>query len=189
MPGNSIGPSAVLVRTLQIIVGALLSGCLLFLGIVLVVAGGPGNSPNRPMLTYAACAIAAAAVVARAVIPGIIVAQARRRILDGVWNAAQGDRAAGSAGSLDQNGDAGKLAQILMLRTIVAAAILEGAVFLLLIAYLVERWPLSLAFAVVLLVALAALFPTHSRAAGWMQEQMRLLDEERSFQDRHNFDR
>ena len=45
-----------------------------------------------------------------------------------------------------------------MTRTLMAAAMLEGAVLLLAVAYLVEHSPLSLVFALGLLAALAAHF-------------------------------
>jgi hypothetical protein len=64
-------------------------------------------------------------------------------------------------------------------KTIFAAAVLEGAAILLLIAHLVEDSPLSLGVAIVLIVVLAAHFPTESRVDGWIEDQTRLLDEER----------
>ena len=81
----------------------------------------------------------------------------------------------------NQNSDIGKMTQVLVSRTIIAAAIPEGAVFLLLTAYFMEQSPLSLILAVLLIVALAAQIPTRSRLEGWLEGQMRLLDEERAF--------
>jgi hypothetical protein len=55
---------------------------------------------------------------------------------------------------------------------------LEGAVFLLLIAHLVERSPVSLILAVVLIVALARHIPTRAGVESWMEDQQRLIREE-----------
>lgn len=181
MPGSSVEPPAGLVRTSQIIVAAMVVGCAVFLVIVLAIAGVPGNPPERSDLTYIMLAVAAAMVLARVIVPRIVVAQARRKIREGTWMALQGDMPAAIGDSAWQDSDAGKLAMVLMLRTILATAILEGATFFLLVAYLIEQSPLCLMLAVVLIVALAAHFPTGSSCSAWMKEQLRLLDEERSF--------
>jgi len=60
-----------------------------------------------------------------------------------------------------------------------AAAMLEGAVLLLAVAYLVEHSPLSLVFALGLLAALAAHFPARSRVARWLEQQTQLLGQQR----------
>ena len=179
MPGDSLTTTLSFVRTMQIIVGAMVAGCVMFLVIVLVIPGGAGIALDTPLLTYIALAFAAAAVVARLVVPGIVVAQARRKILSGDWKVAARAPTAGSTASTGQDDDASKLAQVFMVRTIVAAAILEGAIFLSLIVCLLQRSTLTLGLAVVLLAALAAHFPTRAGVDRWLADQMRLLDEER----------
>jgi hypothetical protein len=62
----------------------------------------------------------------------------------------------------------------------VGAAIIEGATFLMLIAYMTERFTPVLAIAVVLIVAIAAHMPTRSGVVHWIEDQLRLVDEERS---------
>jgi hypothetical protein len=181
MPRSGVRLPAVVVRTLQTIVAALTVGCVGFLAIVLFMVGGPADSPDLPLLTYAACGVAASMVLARIIVPGIIVAQARRKIRDDAGTSATGKTPAVSVDPTEPDPNAVKLVQVFMTRTIAAAAILEGAVFLLLLAYLFERSPVSLVFVIVLIVALVAHIPTRSRAEGWVEEQMRLLDEERAF--------
>ena len=166
------------VRTSQIIVGALLAGCVAFLVVALVVVGGPSDSIEPTVLTYIASAFATVLVFVRFVVPGIVVAQARCHIRQGTWKGPSGNL---SSNATQQDGDTGKLIQVFMTRTILAAAVLEGAIFFLLVVYLSERSALSLALAVVLIIILAAGFPTVSRVSGWFEEQSRLLDEERSF--------
>jgi hypothetical protein len=178
MSGNGMSSPVVLVRTLQIIVAALVVGCSIFLAIVFVIAAGSSKVPDPPLFTYIALAFAAGAVGARLIIPRIFAAQARRKILAGTWGVVGGNSPASDTGPAEHD-DASKLAQVLMARTILAAAILEGAAFLLLIAHLVEHSPLSLAAAIVLIVVLAAHVPTQSRVDRWIEDQTRLLNEER----------
>jgi hypothetical protein len=56
---------------------------------------------------------------------------------------------------------------------------LEGATFALLIAYLVEGQTVSLIVAVLLIGAMAWRFPTRARLTAWIEEQERLLANER----------
>ena len=178
MCGSCVNAPVGLVRTMQIIVAALTVGCLCFLVVALVVVGGPQEPSEMPVVTYLFSAITVCLVLARFIVPGIFVAQARRKIRQGTWTSPVQHVEADWA---KQNSDIGKLTQVLVSRTIMAAAILEGAAFMLLTAYFVEQSSLSLVLAVLLIVALAAQIPTRSRIEGWLQEQMRLLDEERAF--------
>jgi hypothetical protein len=57
--------------------------------------------------------------------------------------------------------------------------LLEGAAFFATIAYMLERNPLALATAIVLLGTLAARFPTSDRVNAWLDRQLGLLQEER----------
>ena len=166
------------VRTAQIIVGALLAGCVTFMVVVLVVGGAPDDSAKSSMLTFIASGTAGVLVLVRFVVPSIVVAQARGHIRQGTWMAASGSP---PAATMQQSDDTGKLIQVFMTRTILAAAIVEGGIFLLLVVYMTERSALSLALAVVLIAILASGFPTASRVGRWLEEQTRLLDEERSF--------
>jgi hypothetical protein len=56
---------------------------------------------------------------------------------------------------------------------------LEGAAFFATIAYMLERNPIALATAIVLLGALVARFPTSDRVNAWLDRQLGLLQEER----------
>ena len=68
------------------------------------------------------------------------------------------------------------LIDLLQTKIIVAGAILEGAVFFLLIAYMAEHSMLCLSAAVVLLLLLVAQMPTSGRATYWVEDQLKLLD-------------
>ena len=176
----------------QIIVGCLFAGCAVFFVIATVgfrerVSGLPAGQP--PIMTYLAIGFAVIAAAARLIIPNIIVSQARRRIIDGTWHLPQscGQSATGRAsqedpaGFFERTGDAGKLLFVLFTRTIVAGAILEGAAIAALTMYLIERSPVSLIVAIILMIAVAAHFPTRSRVFSWIEEQMDLVRQERQF--------
>jgi hypothetical protein len=169
----------------QIIVAALVIGCLFFLGIVLLlkppaVAAG-AQLPNH-LLTMIAMVFVLLAIGARLIIPSVIVASARQSILKGT-SPAPGTRAGDEklAEFLDRTGDAGRLWLAYLTRTIVGAAILEGTAFYCLITYMIERTPLALGLALGLIAALAMHLPTRSRVIHWIEDQLRILEQQRQF--------
>lgn len=156
------------VRKLQIVVAAMCAGCLTFLAIAVIV-GRNGQSALVPIVSYIAVGVAVLQLVVRLIVPGIIVAQGRKKIL----------RETTAGESTDEW--TSKLMPLMMTKTIFAAAILEGATFFLLIAYLVEKTPWVLAFAIALVVGIALHLPTQSSAQAWMDSQLRRLGDERHF--------
>ena len=74
------------------------------------------------------------------------------------------------------NSKAQMLIGLFQTKIFVASAILEGAVFFLLIAYMAEHSILCISAAVVLLFLLVAQMPTNGRAAYWVEDQLKLLD-------------
>jgi F0F1-type ATP synthase assembly protein I len=159
---------AATVRTLRIILTAISMGCVIFLMIV-VAAGGNRAPSSEPILTCIAAGFAALAVAVRFIVPGVVVSQGRKKMLQ--------ETAAGDAMDNWPN----RLMRLMMTKTFVAAAILEGAIFFLLIAYLVEKSPWSLAVAIALLVGIAFLWPMQSSALVWIDGQLRRLQDERQF--------
>lgn len=181
MSGSRLEQFVAQVKTLQLIVTALLTGCVAFLVVVLIVTQGSGDSPDPPMVTYIACGIASSLVLLRLIVPRSIAAQARWKVKQETPGNPRIDLSNMPDDAMWENGGLGGLAQAFVVRTIVAAAMIEGAIFLLLVAFMVERSPASLVFAVVLIVVLAGHIPPRSRAEAWFHDQMRLLNEERSF--------
>ena len=165
------------VRVLQIIVAAVAFGPAAFLGYVLSTApaGAAAAGAGNVSLTYLACGAAVAAVIARLFVPPFIVRGFRRQIASGAWPP-PGQAGASLAAPLS---DAGKLAAVYSVRTIVSVAILEGAAFFTVLAYLQERDPLALGAAVLLMSIIAAHFPTRTRVAEWVETQLPQLDEDR----------
>jgi hypothetical protein len=180
------------VRTLQIIVAAIVSGVLMFLFIACLVAGAPRE--GRSVLSTIALAVAAILVVLRLIVPAVIASRSRRKILRGQYSPGLGVASPAVAEAKRQHletffrrtGDAGRLMIVYMTNTIMAAAILEGAAFLLLVAYLVDHQAVTLAVAIALLVAIAAHMPWRARVFAWIEEQLRWLEEQRQFGPRRD---
>jgi len=80
---------------------------------------------------------------------------------------------------MDQYGDLARLWYVYMTKTIIGAALLEGAAFFAIIGYMLDNSPVELVCAVVLIVGTAAHFPTVDRVCRWIESQMRLIDEQR----------
>jgi hypothetical protein len=185
------------IRTYQIIVGAMIMGVATFLAIALFVtqvavnpapvlpgegAGGaaiaaPGDS-SLPVITYLAVASGLIVLVLSFVVPKINVARARRQMaLEGPTPTTKGGLS--EPKQLYPAGYTGKLVQLYQTQLIIGAAMLEGGAFFAAVAYMVERNPLALATAIVLLGTLAARFPTSDRVNAWLDRQLGLLQEER----------
>jgi hypothetical protein len=152
-------------RVMQIIVGALALGVINFLVVVLVIATKNEAGPvDVPLLTYLSAGVAAAAAFASIVVPMILAGSVRRSF------------------SNDTDGtNIRALAQIYQTQLIIRCAILEGAAFFCIVAYMHERHVIGLIAAGLLLLMLLAQFPTASRLEAWVEnervvaDQMRLL--------------
>jgi hypothetical protein len=142
-----------LVRTMQIIVGALVLGVMNFAAIaILIPLEGP---PNQPFISYLAVGAAVCAIVAAFLVPTVIIGALRRSFA--------GDQ---------ETTDVRPIAQTYQTLLIIRAAILEGAIFFCLVSYLLERQVIALAAAGVLCVLLLAQFPTLSRVSAWIENEL-----------------
>jgi hypothetical protein len=164
-------------RASQIIVAALAGGALSFLLIAVLLqpsVGVPdGNAaPSSPMVFYVGLGIMCAALLARSVIPSVIEARGRRLL------AADADPH--GVRGIERSDLDGKLMALHQQRLIVAAALLEGVAFLMIIAYLVEHSRWALVVAAVLIGLILAHVPTRQRVSTWLAAQRRAIEEERS---------
>ncbi|MGO8689208.1 MAG: hypothetical protein ACLQLG_06205 [Thermoguttaceae bacterium] len=162
---------------LQIIVAALVAGVLFFLAVVLLVVRPAIHPPG--ILTAVAVVFAGMMVVARAVVPRAVVAMARRRILAGTFQLPGRGPWGNQGQDIAADDDGRRLLAVYQQKTIMGAAMLEGCAFLAAIVYLAEGSLPSLALAAVLLVGIAAHFPTRGRITDWIQRQLELLEQER----------
>lgn len=181
--GDSRGQFAAQVRVLQIIVTAVTLGPLVYLGVVLSTAP-PRNAAagvGGASLTQIAYGLTAVAVAAWFSVLPLTARRFRRQIAAGTWPplSQAADRLATPLS------DAAKLCALYTMRTIIAVAILEGATFLLVLAYQQQREPTALGGAVGLMIMIAAHLPTRGRVAEWINRQSDRLNEDRQMEQFH----
>ena len=157
--------------TMRIIVLSLATGVSFFLAYVITSPASEAVQPS--MLWMMMAGFAGSAVLARAVVPGILFTTIRRKIADGTWQTA-------SKGGQQPQTDEGLLMAALQLKTIVGCALLEGAGFANAFAYMSERHVASLAITLALILMIVAHFPLRFRLDPWLELQKGWLDEERS---------
>jgi hypothetical protein len=149
------------VRVLQIIVGAMAIGVATFL-IIAVTVMNP-KEPNKdllPVLTFASLGMLLMGGVGSFILPRLMISGARKKMTEE---------------GVSQNG----LLAALQVKTIVACAMLEGAAFMSIIAFIIEgRW-WCLAGALLMLLGILYHMPTVARVQSWMDEQTRQIELER----------
>lgn len=166
------------VRTLQIIVGALAAGVLMFLAVVLFLVS-KNAQPARatlPTLTYTSVGMSAIIGIAWLVVPGIIVGRMRQSLINGNssdWGLVK------NMPNATELGDVVPLAAIYQTRTIVRAALLEGTAFLACIAYMLEHQAIALALAGLLLLMILSQIPTVSSLESWLEDQLMTVQQMR----------
>jgi hypothetical protein len=160
-------------RTMQIIAGALAAGVVIFLAIVLFLTSQRAVGPaGDSFLTYIAAAYSLAAIMAWAIVPSVIGGRMRQSIVD--RNASQWTMKLANAAEL---GDALPLTSVYQTRLIVGCALLEGAAFFCLVAYLLEQQPMGLIIAGVLLLLLLSQVPTVPRLESWVEGELATIDQ------------
>jgi hypothetical protein len=165
------------VRILQIIVAALSFGCFSFLIIAVFVSQNLNKAIDQPTLTYIALLMAAIILGVWIFLPGIIVAQGRKNIQQTLLSRAKQVGQNSVADKTEkENSKAQALMNLLQTKTIFACALLEGAVFFLLITYIMEHSMLSITAAIALLLLLMAQMPTIGRVTNWIENQLPLVD-------------
>jgi hypothetical protein len=170
------------VLAMQIIVAALVMGCVVFAIVAIVVSASMAANDDSKLITYLALGVAVFAMIPRAVAPTIMVSAGRKKILEQLkGKSAQGDAGTRTVRFDELEDEAGRHAiPLLQGKLIVSAALIEGPTFLLLVAYMLERSPIALAAAGFMVLLLAMHFPTFDRAAEWIDGQLRSLKEEYS---------
>ena len=185
-------------RTCQIIVSAMIMGVASFLVIVMFLvptainpgpapaAGGPGApalpplaGPGVPLLTYLAVGMGIAGLVLSFVIPSVFVASARRKIAKGTWTpTAMSDPTQAGQDCIPPVIPASWPSSIRPSSSS-ARRSCEGMAFFAAIAYMLERNPLALGMALILLASLAVRIPTRNRVNAWIDQQQSMLQTER----------
>ena len=148
------------VRVMQIIIIALAMGCAAVLFVMYFIRDAQAPAPAMPIMTYVSLAFAAMSVTMRLIIPRMMTAMGRKRLLQ-----------------FDEPQIVEPLLQLFQTQMIVGAALLEGAVFFLAVSYMIEGNLLCLAVGAALTLAVAVQMPTVGGVASWVtqqQDQIRL---------------
>ena len=143
-------------RISQIIAGALIMGVLTFACVAFFVA--KGEPAQSPMLALVGAGMAAMAVVVRFIVPTIIVNGAKARLKE-----------VADADLMIQ------LAGIYQTKMIVGMAVLEGAAFFNLVAYISEKQFWSYGVVAFLVGVMAISFPSQGQFESWAEEMKRDL--------------
>lgn len=164
-------------RTMQIIVFVMLAGCLSFTAIAVAVVNMRVTvvpTPNLPLITYIALGVALVDAILSFIVPKFMLPTQLRAMIQG------GKLSGSSPPETSVNDSILTLYRLYQTQLIVSAAILEGAILFLVIAYMVEAQIVSLMAAAPLILLLAMKFPTLSRLERWIEEQHDHLSMERS---------
>jgi hypothetical protein len=157
-------------KTMQIIVGAMLAGVVIFS--IVLLATQPGQAEREPAtadalpLTWLLIGFGAVEVLMVWVFRGVFLGNARRTIAAGTWRPPAGPSTYAAAG------DAGRLLQSSFTATIIAAAGMEAGALMSLVAYLLEGRPVALVAAGVFGMLLALQMPTRGRLDQWLESEL-----------------
>ena len=110
------------------------------------------------------------AIAGRQLAISLVTANARRRIAEET--------------SEEQGSKERRFLSVFQTRTIIGAAVIEGAAFLAAIAYMLERSPAVLGLAALLLLGVTMHFPTESRIISWVERESENLEMARRMGDR-----
>ncbi len=173
-------------RVLRIILSALILGIVIFAAVshfVVPTSLAGADEGKMPILTYVGLAFGMSAFIVGHMLNIVISNSGRRAIARAQPSQSpQAPVAATSPDGLPSGKDATNLFRVYFMKTLVSAAVFEGAAMFLIVAYILERRPLSLAFAALATIAIAMLMPSRDRVGQWIQEQQRWLEDERGRQ-------
>ncbi len=143
-------------RTMQILVSAMIMGVAGFVVIAVLMRGSGAMkaAPDPPMVTYVAMLFTLPNIVAFVIMRQMVLKQGLSKLV--------------SAPPPPEDQWKSFLA-LYQTRLIISAALLEGQAFFLVIAYLLEGQLPCLILALIYLVGLALLFPTQPRLETWLE--------------------
>jgi hypothetical protein len=148
----------------QIISFALIGGVVMFAAIAFLI--GPNQPGGGPLVAYLAAGFAGIALVLQAFVPALVVSANRNSYLNSQPRQDPRDRAEAET----------RLMPLFQTKHIIRMALLEGAAFFCLVAYLVSGllWLYAIVAALVALMVVS--LPTRSALDHWLEEQLQLLE-------------
>lgn len=160
-------------RNLRTVVAMIAGGT----GIVVIVLGFvfPGSEgEGPPLLTYVAVGWGLLAALARFPILRQVERSGRRRIASGSYGASGASR---QSHLIDEHGDDGRLFLLYQTRSMIGAALFDGAALLGGVATYLDGNLVGACLGLALCVALLFTMPGHDRFEQWKEEQRKLLRE------------
>lgn len=143
-------------RTAQIIAFALITGVLVFAAIAYFVA--KGKPAAFPIVSYMGVGFAVINLTMRFVVPAYLVSMQKRSL----------------AGATEPD-LTNSLAGLYQTKMIIGMALLEGAAFINLVAYIVEKQIWSFGVVGALVLVMVASFPTQWKIENWVEDMKRDL--------------
>lgn len=159
-----------MLRTLQIIIAAMVLGLGAYLAVVLLQHAAPAKQSTN--LALMAVAMTVSCGVAAIIVPRVIAAKQRQALVDRELTPLPGTPA-----SSVNTREAGALLADYQVRQIIMGALLEGPGFFNVTAYQMEREAYTLGIVVAILIALAMLIPTRGRVERWLEDELRTVRE------------
>jgi hypothetical protein len=182
---DRVGPAVIVLR---IIVVALACGVLGFAAVAVVtrvnrVQPQPPAQPQQAgggleLLTMMALVAAPIATVLSLLVPAVMVKNIRRQIADGTYGTYPGQTAASRQGVAGLPEDMASYVGLYQTKTIVGIALLEGAAFLAIVAFMLEGNWIALALGICLAAMILFSFPSAPRVANWIRQQQRIATDD-----------
>ena len=151
------------VRVLQIVSLALMQG-ILIVGAIVIWMNLENEPADKPVMVWIGLVIAAMAVVVRTIVGNFLRTGSRNAIDRTVWD------------ELSSQKQDEQLIGSMQAGQIIELAILEGAAFLNLVFYLLEKQTISLFVVGGLLGLMAVAFPTGAKVDHWVDSQKQLIN-------------
>jgi hypothetical protein len=168
------------VLVMQIIVAALAAGVVTFAVVVLVLRSQQeANAPqdNSLLLSYIGILVSASAIAAWMIIPRLLVSRTRQAISEGKTPMLDDYHEPALTEGAQQ---IQPLVAMHQTRLIVGCALLEGAAFLNLLAYMLEGQLMNLVAAGLLVLIIVTQIPTFGRLTSWIEDDLSAIDRTRS---------
>ncbi len=159
---------------MKIIQGSIVAGAIIYAVVAFALrqSGVVKGRAQQPIVSYACSVLAVMSLIQFPFITRKIAKENRKKLL--------AELRSGDSAEMKGTSDTAFLLASYQTQMIVGAAILEGATFGLIIAFLVDGTYWTILGALVLSGVNAFQFPTRSRVERWLEEQRELIEQERA---------
>lgn len=163
------------VKVMRLIIVALTMGVVMF-GVITLFLQVADRGGRPILIAWIAAGFAVVNLLMRQVMGTVLSASARKQIAAGTWQPPQKN----SVRVPENATHADRLLMSFQTRLIVRAALLEGAAFFNLIAFMIERQTWSFGIAGALAAINLSTFPSRDSVLYWIRQQLELMELERN---------